>query len=203
MAALCALANIRFGMLFGHCIPGTATVGSQPIFSGFQKVVPLDTYYMYRQMESPAWSEPLALRRLNPKDGHHMPCIWSRLRTLRDELQGHMFVWAKCKLFLRMTQARFPIFGTWENHSSHQQVWVREWPAAGSDTNAPQARIGRGRFGHWSLRICDGCSRLVGSSLGPCVMLGSLKDIHFAHVKHGFFHQTKGNPPYTRQCSGV
>ena len=32
---------------------------------------------------------------------------------------------------------------------------------------------------------------------------GSLKEIHFAHLKYGFFHQSKGTPPFTRQCSGV
>ena len=31
---------------------------------------------------------------------------------------------------------------------------------------------------------------------------GSLKDT-FAQLKHGFFHQDKGKPPCTRQCSGV
>ena len=27
--------------------------------------------------------------------------------------------------------------------------------------------------------------------------------IPFVHLKHGFFHQNTGNPPSTRQCSGV
>ena len=27
--------------------------------------------------------------------------------------------------------------------------------------------------------------------------------MHFAHWKHGFFHQNKRKPPLTRQCSGV
>ena len=30
---------------------------------------------------------------------------------------------------------------------------------------------------------------------------GSLKDT-FGHLKHGFFQQNKGKPPFTRQCSG-
>ena len=29
------------------------------------------------------------------------------------------------------------------------------------------------------------------------------KDANFAQLKHGFFHQNKGKPPFTRQCSGV
>ena len=44
------------------------------------------------------------------------------------------------------------------------------------------------------------------SSLGQDVLAtsqGPLKDLHFAHLKHGFFHQNKGKPPFTRQCSGV
>ena len=32
---------------------------------------------------------------------------------------------------------------------------------------------------------------------------GSLKDTFCNHLKHGFFHQNKGTPPLTRQCSGV
>ena len=32
---------------------------------------------------------------------------------------------------------------------------------------------------------------------------GSLKNIFLAPLKHGFVHQNKGKPRYTRQCSGV
>ena len=34
---------------------------------------------------------------------------------------------------------------------------------------------------------------------------GSLKDTFcpFEDLKHGFFHQNKVKPPFTRQCSGV
>ena len=34
-------------------------------------------------------------------------------------------------------------------------------------------------------------------------MFRAPEKIHFAHLKHGFFHQNKGKPPFTRQCSGV
>ena len=38
---------------------------------------------------------------------------------------------------------------------------------------------------------------------GPCLFQGSLKDTFCNHWKHGFFHQNKGKPEFTRQCSGV
>ena len=42
------------------------------------------------------------------------------------------------------------------------------------------------------------CSMLVSTGLLKRYMLH-----HFAHLKHGFLHQDKGTPPFTRQCSGV
>ena len=72
---------------------------------------------------------------------------------------------------------------------------------AGPDKSARCRELRAQGLIKWGCIMGTGNIPEMGFSLSQ--VQGSLKDLHFAHLKHGFFHQNKWKPPFTGQCSGV
>ena len=113
-------------------------------------------------------------------------------------------------------------FSGWIGMLTGGTIWLLKspWPFLSlASVGLSSSDVGRSYMWPWSLRSWQRSVsgsregwmgrgfRLEGGfgehCVGAIVLQGSLKDTCCNHLKHGFFHQNTGTPPFTRQCSGV
>ena len=111
-----------------------------------------------------------------------------------------------------------PILDVEDLHKAHFGVPLWRYrdscSSVGADETCPQRlckhALGR-RASRARSRISNShqtrCSETQPEAQSDVFVLGHCgrapQKIHFAHLKHGFFHQNRGTSLFTRQCSGV